>query len=365
MTRRLFLVAKKLNEKNTKAEILAAYDELSKENTVLKSQLDKLAKETPVVQAKITAEPKLAMSQPSTVQQRMNFIIDNLGKIQLGVGSAISELSEQLTTEATKLQEIRRDLATETQELQTLHDLKKINDDTLDSLIKSYEDNLKTFSEEFSQRKDTLEQEVQTRIKAWYKEQEEYKSTVKERNENQNKTRQRESTEYKYNLELQRKLALEEYEQTQKDIHQELDEFQQLIEKQWTEREKAIAEREKQFTEAKAKLEAFPKEKEAALKRAIEEGKGIAYYQAKIRSDLYAKEVEGQKRFYEQRVQSLEQIIQNQEGRIQNLAKQLEATSRQVQDLAVKAIEGAANVNSYQTVKEIALEQAKNAQKNK
>ncbi|MBE9019290.1 hypothetical protein IQ272_24790, partial [Chroococcidiopsidales cyanobacterium LEGE 13417] len=155
------------------------------------------------------------------------------------------------------------------------------------------------------------------------------------------------------------------YEQTQKNIYRELEEFQQTQEKQWTEREKAIAEREKQFAEAKAKVEVFPKEKEAALKKATEEGKGIAHYQAKIKSDLYAKEVEGQKRFYEQRVHSLEQTIQNQEARIQSLAKQLEATSKQVQDLAVKAIEGAANVNSYQTVKEIALEQAKNAQKNK
>ena len=131
------------------------------------------------------------------------------------------------------------------------------------------------------------------------------------------------------------------------------------------ERGKALVERETQFAEAKAKVEAFPKEKETALKKATEEGKGIAHYQAKIEADLHAKEVEGQKWFYEQRIQSLEQIIQSQEGRLQNLAKQLEANSRQVQDLAVKAIEGAANINSYQTVKEIALEQAKNAQKNK
>ncbi|NHC36456.1 hypothetical protein [Scytonema millei] len=359
------MVARKLSEKSTKAEILAAYEEMSKEKTILKSQFDKLAKETLVVQAKPVSEPKLAMNQSATVQQRMNSIIDNLGKIQLGVGSAVSELSEQLTTEAAKLQEIRRNVATETEQLQILHSLKKIDDKTLDSSIESYEDNSKAFGEEFSQRRDTLEQQVETKVKAWNKEQEEYKVKIKERNETQAKTRQREITEYKYNLELQRKLALEEYEQTQKNIYRELEEFQQTQEKQWTEREKAIAERENQFAEAKAKVEVFPKEKEAALKKATEEGKGIAHYQAKIKSDLYAKEAEGQKRFYEQRVQSLEQLIQNQEARLQSLAKQLEATSKQVQDLAVKAIEGAANVNSYQTVKEIALEQAKNAQKNK
>jgi len=69
--------------------------------------------------------------------------------------------------------------------------------------------------------------------------------------------------------------------------------------------------------------------------------------------------VEGQKRNYELRIQSLEQTIQNQEAWINNLSKQLDAALKQVQDLAVKAIEGASNINSYQALKEIAMEQAK------
>jgi hypothetical protein len=64
-------------------------------------------------------------------------------------------------------------------------------------------------------------------------------------------------------------------------------------------------------------------------------------------------------------LQSLEQTITNQEARIQNLSKQLESALKQVQDLAVKAIEGSANINSYQAIKEIALEQAKSQVKNK
>ena len=118
---------------------------------------------------------------------------------------------------------------------------------------------------------------------------------MRERHESQNKTRQREGTECKYNLELQRKLAGEEYDRTQKNLYRELEEFQQTQEKQWLERGKALVERETQFAEAKAKVEAFPKEKETALKKATEEGKGIAHYQAKIEADLHAKEVEGQK----------------------------------------------------------------------
>ena len=148
-------------------------------------------------------------------------------------------------------------------------------------------------------------------------------------------------------------------------IYKEFRELQQETQKQWTVREKAISEREKQFEELKTKVEAFPKEKEAAIEKATEEGKGIASYQAKVKADLYAKEVEGQKRLYEERLQSLELTITNQETRLQNLSKQLESALKQVQDLAIKPIEGTSNLNSYQAIKEIALEQAKSQVKNK
>ncbi|MBD2493554.1 hypothetical protein [Nostoc sp. FACHB-280] len=361
------MASKKLTDKNTKAEILQAYEELSKETSGLKTQLNQALKanqNTNVEKPKVEQNTIITMTQPATIQQKMNYTIESLAKIQLGFGSAANELSEQLTTQASKLGEIRQSVETETTALKQLHNL-EVGEDTLDTLITAYEDNSKAYQEEYNQRYEILSQEILEQRIAWQKEQDEYKQSIKERNDNLNKTRQRDTAEYKYDLELQRKLESDEYEQAQKTLYKQLEEFQQETEKQWAEKEKQISEREKQFEEAKAKVEAFPKEKEAAIKKATEEGKGIAHYQAKVKADLYAKEVEGQKRFYEQRLQSLEQTITNQETRIQNLSKQLDSALKQVQDLAVKAIEGTANVNSYQAIKEIALEQAKSQVKNK
>lgn len=359
------MVAKKPTDKNTKAEILQAYEDLAKETAAVKSQLTQTLKENQsVTKNQPKLEPKPAMNASSTVQQKMNYTIESLAKIQLGFGSAANELSEQLSTQASKLAEIREAVEKEVEQLKQLHNL-EISEDILDTLITSYEENAKTYQEEFSQQKDVLLQEIDDQRKTWIKEQDENNRLIKERDENIKKIRQRDEAEYKYNLELQRKLQKDEYEQQQKELNQQLAELQQETEKQWTQREKAIAEREKQFEESKAKVEAFSKDKEAALKKATEEGKGIAHYQAKIKSDLYSKEVEGQKRFYEQRLQSLEQTITNQDTRLQNLSKQLDSALKQVQDLAVKAIEGTANVNSYQAIKEIALEQAKSQVKNK
>lgn len=361
--------AKKPTDKNTKAEILQAYEELLKEQAALKTQLEQKPTEKPSApkeqpKPEPKTEPKIAMPQTTTIQQKMNNTIQSLANIQLGFGSAANELSEQLTTKAAKLAEIQQVVSEEVAQLSELHNL-EVSEDILDILIQTYEDNEKAYQEEYSQRYEVLSQELLELNNNWQKEQEEHQRNIKERNENLNRTRQRDAAEYKYDLELQRKLTNDEYEQEQKLLNNQLEEEKQTTEKQWSEREKIIADREKEFAELKAKVEAFPKEKETALKKATEEGKGIATYQAKVKSDLYGKEVEGQKRFYEQRLQSLEQTITNQQTRLENLSRQLESALKQVQDLAVKAIEGSSNVNSYQAMKEIALEQAKSQAKTK
>ena len=65
------------------------------------------------------------------------------------------------------------------------------------------------------------------------------------------------------------------------------------------------------------------------------------------------------------RLDFLEDTIQDQDDRIDSLSKQLDAALKQVQDLAVKAIEGAAESSSFEALKEIALEQARTTNKGK
>lgn len=351
------MATKRLTEKNTKAEILAAYDELLKEKRAAEAQVKELQ-----------PQPKVAVPQTfpgiAPSQKDMESIIESLSQLQINFGTAMSELAEKLTLEAMQLQELRQSVSNEIQQLETLHGL-RLSETSLEHLIQQYGDSFKTFNEEFNQRQDTLHQEVSQVRKTWAKEQEEHRLAVKERNETLNKTRQRDTKEYTYDLTLQRKLVNEEYEHEQKRLHQELEEMRQTLEKQWAEREKAIRDRELHLNDLKTKVESFPQQLEAAIKRAKEEGKGIAQHQAKIKADLAAKEIEAQKRTYELRIQALLDSIQHQDDRIQSLSQQLADALKQVQDLAVKAIEGASNVSSAQVLREIAIEQAKTQAKTK
>lgn len=354
---------KRPTEKNTKAEIITAFNELLKENKALESQLMQGTNEKaePRVNGKRNEGPEMVAL---TQNQKMDSILEGLTKLQLSFGGAVSNLSEKLTLEAFELQQVRQFVAVEVHQLETLHGI-QITEGSLDALIQQYEESFKSFSEEREQRRGVVEQESTQAKKTWLKEQEEHRSFVKERNETLSKVRQRDAKEYAYNLALQRKLAQDEYDLGNKILYQELEEFQQQQEKQWAERERIIAEQEKEYEDLRIKVEAFAKDLEAAIKRAKDEGRGIAHHQARVKADLLAKDMEGGRRFYELRVQSLQETIQNQETRIQNLSKQLDSALKQVQDLAVKAIEGASNLNSFQTVREIAIEQAKTQLKNK
>lgn len=359
------MVMKRPTEKNTKSEILSAFDELLKEKKSLEVQLREKSVAPPPAppsNGKTPPIPEPTIAPPP--QQKMVSVIAGLNQLQLSFGGAASDLSEQLTLEVFKLQEVQQAVTEETQQLAALHNL-QADDCSVDTLIQQYEDRSKTFGEELRQRQDTLNQEITQARKAWAKEQEEQRRRVKERNETSTKTQRRDGEEYTYALTLERKLSNDEYEQEQTRLYRELEEFQQTQEKQWAEREKTLSDRETQFAELKAKVEAMPKDLEAAIKRAKEEGKGIANQQAKVKADLMTKEVEGQKRTYELRIQSLFETIQTQDTRIQTLSNQLDGALKQVQDLAVKAIEGSANVSSFNAVKEIALEQAKNQNKAK
>src|SRR4028118_327937 len=360
----------RMNDKNTKAEILEAYKQLENEKNALDLQLKQLNNNQPAnvdkseiaVQKLAIAEARKAMALTES-KQKMQGTIDNLILLQFGFGAAVSELSEKLTTEASKLGELQRTVGDEIQQLQELHSLEDVAEDTLDNLIQQYEESAKTFAGELSEQRETVEQELLERRQAWEKEQELQKLAVKERNENHQKARERDEELYDYDLNLQRNLDIEEYQQRQKRLYQEIEEFQQEQEKQWAERETSISEREKLYAEVKAKVEAFPKELEANIKNGKDNGRNIGNYQAKVKADLSAKDIEGQKQNYELQIQGMLQTIQNQDARLASLSKQLDSALKQVQGLAVKAIEGASNLSSLQAVREIAIEQAKTQQK--
>jgi hypothetical protein len=361
-----------INSKSTKADILAAYKDLEKEKKALEAAAKRVANTQQDNSSSqknnsnlVKVDRVSTMNQQQIEQRDIAKTIKILEQLQVGFGGAVSNLSEQLITEATTLTEIRESIAEEKQQLAELHELKTIEEKTIDSLIEQYQDSYKQFSEEFELESENKRQEISELIKTWNKEQETYHREIKARNEERKKNKQRETEEYQYNLDLARDLDEEEYEQQKKLRIQELETIKQELTQQWQDKEKAIAKKETEYREAKEKITEFEEKLRKKVKQGEEEGKGIGIYQAKVKQDLRVKEIEGERQNYQLRIQSLTQTISSQEARIAKLIQQFDAAQKQVQDLAVKAIEGTANRQSYEAMREIAMEQAKTQQKNK
>ena len=353
------------SERSTKAQILKAYDQLMVERDALEAEVKQLQQKLKK-QTSMAAIPTGGKERPEAeAGDKMTATIDTLGQLQSGFGGAVSELSEQLTSKSAQLQALQAAVVAERQQLQDLHDLEDIEANTLDTLIQTYTDDAQAFELEMSQSRARVEQELQDLTQAWEKEQEEHRRAIKERDQAERKSGEREAEEYEYNLTLQRSLDQAQYEQTQENLYRQLANTKQVQEKEWADREAAIAQREQQFEQLQTQVETFEQNKAEAIAAAVATATETATYETTVKADLRHKELDGQRQVYELRIQSLEQTIQNQEEQMQNLSKQLNAALKQVQDLAVKAIEGSANVQSYQAFKEIAMEQAKTPLKGK
>jgi hypothetical protein len=354
-------------DKQTKAQILDAYDDLLSERNALEKQIQGLQqqkKDSPAATSESKRpETQSIQAQSTPTSDKMTATLDVLMQLQLGFGSSINELSEKLTAKATQLQQLQRSIAQELEQLQSLHQLENIQPETLETLICDYEEETQVFETTLHDRRATLEQDLQDLQQAWTKEQEDHERTTQERQTESEQSLKREAQEYEYTLNLARSLEQAEFQQRQKTLQAQLAEAKQEQERLWAEREKAIAQQEEDFAQLKSQVDAFEQEKAAAIQKAIDTGKATASYQAKVSADLRNKELEGAQHLYELQIQSLEDQIQTNTDQIQTLSKQLDAVLKQVQDLALKAIDGSANIQSYQAFKEIALEQAKNQAK--
>jgi len=384
----------KIRAKSTKAEILEAYQALEIAFTELqtkqaKAALAALAAPPATVKAvekpapseetkpasppssspkekKMTTTPTIAEVLPkidsSVVQAQMDTVIKGLTQLGEQFNTALSQLSTTMLVEASRLKEVSTQVETDSQRLTLLYDV-IIEEDTLSKTIKQYADTAQRYEEILKQQREDSEKTWLGNMQEWQKEREETTQRWQEQDTVYKKSQQREDTEYHYGLTWQRHRSEEESAQQKKQQAQSLKELQEQRQRAWDEREKALAEREKLLEEAKAKVEKFPKDLELAIKKAKEEGAGIARYQAKLKADLAAREIAGEEEVYRLKIQALEQEVAKQTVYIDKLTLQLEAALKQVQELALKAIEGASSHSSYQALKEIALEQAKNQSK--
>jgi hypothetical protein len=274
-------------------------------------------------------------------------VVQRISALGLDVSKALAGLSEQLAAEVERLNTIREAVAIEEKELERLHKL-DVAATALDQLV-----------DEYSRRKQELEQEIEAQRAAWEEESRTAERERKEAEENLKKQRQREIEDYEYKKALERKKAQDKYEEEQRIQERKNQEKQEVLEKGWQQREAALKEREEELARLRKESEQFPSRLQKEVERAAEEAARQAEVRFEQQTLVMKKDAEADKRLAELRIKTLEDLVAQQSAQIAALEKQLAEAKKQVQEIAVKAIEGASGARALAHVNEIAIEQAK------
>jgi hypothetical protein len=316
-------------------------------------EFSKIAQEA--VQGQESANPKTEeLSRIRELETRQTVegisvecVVQKISTMSLEISKALADLSGRLVAEVERLSTVREAVGLETKELERLHKI-DIAATALDQIIQDYRT-----------QEQTLEAEISSRRAAWSEEERERDRAQRELEENLKKQRQRETEEYEYKKALERKKAQDKYEEDVRLQEKKNKERQEALEKSWQQREAALKEKEEEWMRLKKEADQFP----AALKKEADAAATLAVKATEQRFEqqmlLLKKDSEAEKRLAELQIKGLQDAVGRQGAEIENLQKQLDEAKRQVQDIAVRAIEGASGAKALAHINQIAMEQAK------
>jgi len=106
--------------------------------------------------------------------------------------------------------------------------------------------------------------------------------------------------------------------------------------------------------------EGFPQRLQRDAEAAAEQARRDAQARFEQQILVAQKDAETERRLAALRVKALDDTVAHQAAQLAALEKQLAEAKQQVQDIAVKAIEGASGARALSHINQIAMEQAKN-----
>lgn len=319
-----------ISQPESKEQILSAFQKLLTEKKKHESKVSTKGEEAEKEKNKELIEVAATYTVDS--------IVNGMASLQLNFGSIINEVSERLTTEITKLDELKRAISIENQHLEKLQQIRLVAD-ALHILTQEHQEKLKTLENQATLQKEAIEKEQTQLRKTWEKEQAEFEIAVAEEQELLIKQRNQQEADYEYEVERLRKMELDSYEQFKRQQERSLSEENKEKEKDWLEREKVLQANQAEFEENEKKIASFEEELKKAYIKAKEDAIKEADREAKVKTDLLEKDWESTQQGYDLKIASLESTIERQNEQINNLMAQLQEVTKQAQELAMRAFQ--------------------------
>ncbi len=335
---------KKLTLSNTKQEMLEAYHTVLKQLEAQKEVELKPEKKLEEKKAKEVVQVADSLSSEGIARETSNLKIET--------GKMLAQISDRMEEEINRYKAIQNAVALKEKELQELYEIEK-SAMTLAALIESQNQKRQAFESEMAAKKEALNQEIETLVPNGKKK----KRITKPRSKNGIWLKRRGATGRKKSttmpLRENRSWPRTNLRMKRQSWRKRSRSKKEQMESELKIREKVIAEQEAELNELRKKVSAFPKEMEAAVNKAVKETTERINLEAKNREEFQKREFAGEKNVLTTRIESLEKTVKEQSERIVKLNQQLEKAYQQVQDIAVKTIEGSSNIKSFANLQQL------------
>ena len=334
----------KLSMANTKKQMLQAYRSLL--GQLQEKQAAEMNPEETVAERKRSKAVAVADTALS------DCVGDQIASLKSEIGRTLNGLAEKLEAESAKYAEVKNAVALAQAELREIYDIEKAAA-SLAALIEAQKREREEFEAEMAAKREALESEIATHHEAfefevktqrerWKKEKAEYEASVREREGDEKKRRQREREEWQYQFDREKKSAEEQRQHELADLDRQIELKRDALERVLAEREQAVAAAEAELSRLRERAEAFPAELDDAVTRAVQETTERLERERSFAVDLLKKEFDGERNVLNSRIDALRETAEKQAEQLARASQQLEHSYGQVQDIALKAIEGSA-----------------------
>ena len=325
-----------VSTKNTKTEILEAYEKLLKDVKNAKADVPKQVQEEKQKQETIK----------KVADVTHNAITDNIGALKANLTKSLDETLSSLTGEFQKLEDIRAAIAIEKKTLEDLYGL-SANTDSLAAMLLVQKEKKESFEKDMSETKESFTQEMSEKKFQWEEEKARHKAEEKEYTDEINKKRKREEEEYQYNLKITRQKEHDDYENRKAGLEKELIEKKSMFEREISSREATVKNAEAEIDELRKINKEFPEKLEKSLsdqKKTITDSLQTKYdFDIQLMTSKNQAEIS----LKDQIIKSLQEKIKEQQTQLKEYSDKATVAEAGVKEIAMKAIETSSKVRIY------------------
>jgi hypothetical protein len=336
-----------------KQEMLAAYQEVIGD---LDARRDAEMKPEEKIAEKAKKAAVAAADELTTER-----IAKDLAALKSEIVRTLAGMGDRLEAEVSRYQEIKRAIEAKERELQEIYEIQK-SASTLAALLEVQQQKREEFEQEAAANKEALAAEIERTQAEWAEARAAHDVELKEQQAAEKKAREREREEYDYRFKREQQLAREKFEDEKARAERDLEARKAEMEATLAEREKAVAAREGELAQLRTQADGAAKALDEAVARAVKEAVARTQQEAGNREQLIQKQFDGEKNVLLARIDALERTAKDQAAQIVKLTQSLEKAYSQVQDIAVKSVEGVSRAKAQAQAEQLAAEQSRKGQ---